>query len=64
MPKFPEIVVQLTGQNGNAFNLVGIVREAMRGRVPREDVEKFTAEAFSGDYDHLLATCTEWVTVK
>ena len=29
--------------------------------VPDEDVEAFKEEAISGDYDHLLRTCMEWV---
>lgn len=29
--KYPEITVELIGQNGNIFNLIGICTHAMRG---------------------------------
>lgn len=63
--KFPEITVQLTGQDGNAFAILGRVRKAMkRAGVEAEDIKAFTTEATSGDYDHLLQTCMEWVEVN
>ena len=62
--KYPEVKVKLTGQDGNAFNLMGLVMQALRlAKVPREDVDKFQDEAMSGDYNHLLCTCMEWVDV-
>lgn len=61
-PKYPTIEVELSGQDGNAFNLLGLVSRALRtGGVSPEE---FTAEATSGDYDHLLRTCTKWVNVR
>lgn len=30
MPKHPEITVKLTGEDGNAFNILGICLRAMR----------------------------------
>lgn len=65
MPKYPEITVQLVGKDGNAFNILGIYRRAMkRARLPESEIEAFTAEATSGDYNHLLATCCEWFKVE
>lgn len=62
--RYPEIEVQLTGQNGNALNLIGIVRKALRrANVPDEEVLQFTEQATMGDYDNVLVTCMEWVTV-
>lgn len=64
-PKYPHIRVRLTGKDGNAFAILGRVQEAMRrGKVPAEDVKKFMDEATSGDYDHLLQTCMQWVEVS
>jgi len=64
-PKYPEVEVQLTGEDGNAFNLIGIVRRAMRSAgVPAEEIGAFCTEAMSGDYDHLLQTCMQWVEVS
>lgn len=65
MPKYPDITVQLVGQNGNAFNILGICLRAMRrADLSQEERDAFHAEATSGDYIHLLATCMEWFEVK
>lgn len=64
-PKFPDIVVQLTGRDGNAFAIIGAVRIALaRGGASKQDVDDFTNEAMSGDYDHLLRTAMRWVVVS
>jgi hypothetical protein len=64
-PIYPNITVKLIGQNGNAFNLLGIMSKAMRKNgVPKEEIDKFTKEATAGDYDHLLGTCMKWVDVR
>jgi len=61
--KYPDIVVQLTGNDGNAFSILGTVRRALqRGGVSTEEQKEFSDEAMSGDYNHLLATCMKWVT--
>ena len=65
MVKYPEITVELTGKDGNAFNILAICRNAMReADLPRSEIEAFTTEATSGDYNHLLVTCTEWFNVE
>ena len=62
--KYPNIKVQLTGGNGNAFAILGAVHQALRrAKVPAEELTKFREEATSGDYDNLLATCMRWVDV-
>lgn len=64
-PKYPNITVQLVGQNGNALNLVGIVQQALKSaKVPKEEVTEFVNDALSGDYDHVLQTCMKWVDVE
>jgi hypothetical protein len=63
--KYPKIKVKLVGSDGNAFAVLGKVKEAMRkGKVPAEDISAFMKEAMSGDYDNLLATCCDWVDVR
>ena len=65
MPKYPDITVQLTGKDGNAFNILGICLRAMRrAGLSKEECDKFQTEATSGNYDHLLATCIEWFNVE
>ena len=63
-PKYPDITVQLTGNDGNAFAILGAVQRAMRRfGVPAEEVAAFYTEATSGDYNHLLQTAMRWVVV-
>jgi hypothetical protein len=62
--KYPDVKVKLVGEDGNAFAILGRVRAALRhAKVSQEEIEKFTTEATSGDYDNLLATCMKWVDV-
>lgn len=63
--KYPEIDVQLSGTDGNAFAIIGAVRKALRSAgVTPSEVAEFTNEATSGDYDHVLQTCMRWVNVS
>ena len=65
MPKYLDITVELVGKDGNAFNILGICRRAMkRADLDEPEIEAFTAEATSGDYNHLLATCCDWFEVE
>lgn len=64
-PKYPDISVQLTGNDGNAFSILGAcAREARRAKIPAEELEKFRQEAMAGDYDNLLRVCTQWFNVN
>lgn len=64
-PKYPGIKVQLTGQDGNAFFILGSVQKAMKAaKVHPDTIAEFIAEAQSGDYDELLRTVMRWVTVR
>lgn len=63
-PKYPEVKVQLTGQDGNAFAILGNVqREMRRAGVSKEERDAYMTEAMDGDYDHLLRVTMSWVTV-
>lgn len=72
-PLFPGCEVELLGRDGNAFAIVAHVSAELRrylrslGTDPEiinEEVNDFRREAMSGDYEHLLATCELWVTVR
>lgn len=64
-PKYPHIVVRLTGEDGNAFAIMTRVCGALRrSGVPKEEINAYMAESMSGDYDHLLRTAVAWVSVK
>jgi hypothetical protein len=63
-PKY-DISVQLIGENGNAFNIIGKVRKEMkRNGVPNDEIDLFINEAMSGDYNNLLRTCMKYVNVE
>lgn len=63
--KYPSVVVELIGGDGNAFVVLAKVQKALRhAGVPRETISQYIAEATNGDYDHLLATTMQWVTVQ
>lgn len=63
--RYPELEVQLTGENGNAMAVISAVCRALRrGGVPATEVTAFTEEAMSGDYDNVLRTCMRWVEVS
>ena len=62
-PKF-NVHVQLTGEDGNAFAIIGKVRRAIKeaGATP-EQLEEFTTQATSGDYMNVLRTASMTSTV-
>lgn len=64
MIKHPEVTVQLSGSDGNAFAIIGSVQKALRrAGVPGDEIAEFVAEAKSGDYDNVIQTAMRWVTV-
>jgi len=64
-PKYPDITVQLSGEDGNAFFIISRVMRALRrAKVADVQTEEFRKEAMAGDYDHVLQTCMRWVVVE
>jgi hypothetical protein len=64
IPKYPQITVQLTGSDGNAFAVLGKVNQALRrAGIPTDERHAFQQEATAGDYDALLQTVMRWVEV-
>lgn len=60
--KYPQVKVNLSDNDGNAFMILGRVRQAMRrAGISNEEIEAFTVEAQSGDYSHLLQTVMKTV---
>lgn len=63
--KYPNIEVNLIGQDGNSFVILGLVKRALlKNGVSGDETNEFMQEAMSGDYNHLLTTCMDWVTVN
>ena len=45
----------LVGVNGNAFSVMGYVKNAMRKEgMSKEDITKYREDVMIGDYNHLL----------
>jgi len=61
-PKYPNITVQLSGNDGNAFAIMATVRKALRrAGVPSAEIAEYIQQSQSGDYDNLLAVAMKWV---
>jgi len=64
-PKYPNVIVQLSFADGNAFSIIGRTTRALReAGVPDTEINEFRNEATSGDYDHLLQTVMAWVETR
>lgn len=59
-----EVVVNLSDCDGNAFFIMGRVAKALKRGGHEDLVESFYKEATSGDYDHVLRTCMDYVVVE
>jgi len=56
--------VKLTGEDGNAFAILGRVQKALRkAGYSKEEVDDYLQEAMSGDYNNLLSVSMKWVNV-
>lgn len=55
--------VTLIGENGNAFNIIGKVRKALREAGYSELAEEYVKAATAGDYDTLLQVTGEYIII-
>jgi len=55
-----EVMVDLSGSEGNAFVVMGIVGKILRQIDSKMDA-KYKADAMSGDYENLLKVTNEYV---
>ena len=63
--KFLHVKVTLTGEDGNAFSIIGRVKRALRdGGASSAECTEFVDEATSSDYDNVIATAMKWVDVE
>lgn len=52
----------LVGVDGNAFSIMGYVRSAMkRAKMTSQDIDAYTKDATSSDYNHLLVVSCEMI---
>jgi ERCC4-related helicase len=58
-------IVTLVGQDGNAFNILGLCqRAAKQAGWTQEHINDVMKEMKAGDYDHLLATAMKHFEVR
>ena len=64
-PKYPNVMVRLTGEDGNAFFILGkCIKEARRIGLTEQQIGEFREKAVNGDYNNLLQTCMEYFDVS
>ena len=51
----------LVGQDGNAFSLMAYTSRALKNEGLGNLVDEMHKEATSGDYDHLIVVCSDYV---
>jgi len=61
---YKHVIANMYDVDGNAMAIIGTVTKALRrAKAPKVVIDTFFKEATSGDYEHVLKTCSEWVTV-
>ena len=61
-PRYPNITVELSNNDGNAFAIMATIRKALRRvGVPSDEVAEYIKQSQSGDYNNLLAVAESWV---
>ena len=64
-PKYPHVHVQLSGEDGNAFFIIGRTRAAMRrAGVPTDEIKAYAEDAMSGDYHNVLRVTMQTVSTS
>ncbi len=54
---------KLVGINGNAFYIMGYVRNALRESGHRDKIDEYIKKAMSGNYTNLLAVSQEYIDI-
>jgi len=62
-PKYPNITIDLVGEDGNAFAIMARCTQALKRNGLSDQVQAFRSEATSGDYDNVLMTVMSWFSV-
>lgn len=65
MAKYPDVKVQLVGEDGNVFSIIGRVFKAIDRNVGYDEAKAFELAAFACEsYDEVLALCMKTVEVS
>ena len=63
-PKYPNITIDLVGEDGNAFAIMARCTQALKRNGLSDRVQAFRSEATSGDYNNVLMTVLSWFSVN
>jgi hypothetical protein len=59
------VTVKLSGNDGNAFAIMGSVRNALKkAGATKEQLDQYTMDSMSGDYQNLLRVASRYVNIK
>jgi hypothetical protein len=64
MPKYPEIIINLVGEDSNAFSILGLCVKEAKSTLSKDEIEEFKKEATKGDFDNLICVVCKWFTVN
>lgn len=60
----PRYDIDVTPADGNVFSIMGATRKALRrAGASQAELDEYTAEVTSGDYDHALQVTMRWVNL-
>ncbi|MFJ4010923.1 hypothetical protein [Streptomyces sp. NPDC090026] len=64
-PQYPDVTVQLSGEDGNVYSVIGRVQQALRRADHREAATEFSQAARSSrSYDEVLQLAMRTVDVS
>lgn len=64
-PKYPQVVVPMIGEDGNALAIIGRATQAARKvGLTQEQIDEYWQEAMSGNYDNLLRVTMKYFEVE
>jgi len=64
-PPVEKPCVQIIDVDGNAFAIMGKVKQALkRAGADQEYIKQYISEAICGDYDNLLAVTMDYVDIQ
>ncbi|MEU3704711.1 hypothetical protein AB0E82_20780 [Streptomyces anulatus] len=64
-PQHPNVTVQLSGEDGNVYSVIGLVQKALRKAGHREAATEFGQAALgSGSYDEVVQLAMRTVDVS
>jgi hypothetical protein len=65
-PKYKNITVKLVGEDGNVFNIIGLLNRALRqGGIERDEISRIDSDLMaSKSYDQVLQKIMSLVNVR